>query len=224
MKETVVPTGYKANPTVYKVDIHREIEETTITVVSGGQTAGQLSGGPTSYKINNPVFDFNVILKKTDKNNTTANLAGATFDLYSGNYKESPTEAVKLGTYATGDNGTFTVEKIGNGTYSFVEVAAPDGYILGTDEPIVFWVNSEAEGDKAGYMKPNDQVYSFVISEEPRTGQAIFTLTVVNEKGKELPHTGGPGTGLYTLGGIMFLIASALLYGFRRRHEERRAA
>ena len=53
-------------------------------------------------------------------------------------------------------------------------------------------------------------------------GNKIWEITVYNSKGVELPRTGGPGTLLYTLGGMMLLIFSAVLYGFRMRHGERR--
>ena len=48
------------------------------------------------------------------------------------------------------------------------------------------------------------------------------TLTVTNEPGQALPHTGGSGTLPYTLGGLMLILASALMYGFRLRRRERR--
>ena len=50
----------------------------------------------------------------------------------------------------------------------------------------------------------------------------LYTFTVHNSNGVELPMTGGPGTFLYTLGGITLIMASALMYGFRMRRRERR--
>jgi len=53
-------------------------------------------------------------------------------------------------------------------------------------------------------------------------GIEVWQITVYNSKGYQLPSTGGPGTMLYTFGGIALLIASALMYGFRMRRGERR--
>ena len=53
---------------------------------------------------------------------------------------------------------------------------------------------------------------------------ASDTIAIRNQKGVELPETGGPGTLAYTLSGIALLLASALMYGFRMRHGERRSA
>jgi len=52
-------------------------------------------------------------------------------------------------------------------------------------------------------------------------GQGLVTFTVTNTSGKELPHTGGPGTLLYTSGGL-FLMAAAMIYLICVRRRERR--
>jgi LPXTG-motif cell wall-anchored protein len=53
------------------------------------------------------------------------------------------------------------------------------------------------------------------------TGNSM-AISLSNKPGAALPHTGGPGTFLYTLGGITRIMASALMYGFRMRRRERR--
>ena len=50
------------------------------------------------------------------------------------------------------------------------------------------------------------------------------TIAIRNQAGVELPATGGPGTRIFTLSGVLMILASALLYGFRMRHGERRTA
>ena len=49
-----------------------------------------------------------------------------------------------------------------------------------------------------------------------------YIVKVRNTPGYELPNTGGSGTLPYTLGGLMLIISSALMYGFRMRRRERR--
>ena len=54
------------------------------------------------------------------------------------------------------------------------------------------------------------------------TSVVVYTIKVQNSAGVELPHTGGPGTLLYTLSGITLILGAALMYGFRLRRRERR--
>ena len=60
------------------------------------------------------------------------------------------------------------------------------------------------------------------IADETSENNLLYTFTIHNSTGKELPMTGGPGTFLYTLSGIALILASALMYGFRMRRRERR--
>jgi hypothetical protein len=61
-----------------------------------------------------------------------------------------------------------------------------------------------------------------VTKENAKTDGSVGTVSIKNEPGKELPNSGGPGTLLYTLGGMMLILASAMMYGFRMRRGERR--
>ena len=51
-----------------------------------------------------------------------------------------------------------------------------------------------------------------------------MTITLENQPGEELPHTGGSGSLLYTLSGMILIFTSALMYGFRMRRRERRSS
>jgi LPXTG-motif cell wall-anchored protein len=50
----------------------------------------------------------------------------------------------------------------------------------------------------------------------------VYTVIITNTTGVELPMTGGPGTLIYTLSGLMLIAFSVLMYGFRMRRRERR--
>ena len=115
--------------------------------------------------------------------------------------------------------GKAPLGKLKVGTYYLVELGAPAGFDLPRDP--VSKIVVEQSGVRAG---SRDGVTRYNVTYVINSGVYTYTVAVPNNLGKELPHTGGPGTGLYTLGGIMLLIASALLYGFRMRREERRCS
>ena len=101
------------------------------------------------------------------------------------------------------------------GQYKLTETSVPKGYIMPNIKEFEFEVVDQA-GDKVIF---DGTGYEGFVEFDKDT----LTFTVTNTRGNALPHTGGPGTTIYTLSGMMILIASALLYGFRRRHEERRS-
>ena len=195
-----------------------------VTAADNGGTAGTVSGADrdtvtgTIDKPNN-VFSATYTNKwltkeiqivKIDENGDM--LADATFTLTKGRNTVS--------TFTSKSTEGVTIA-LGKGTYCLTETAAPAGYIILSNK-IYFNVNADGtvalsneEGDTEGVTYENATV-----SNPPTT--ELGTVTVSNEPGKELPHTGGPGTLLYTLSGLMLILASALMYGFRMRRGERR--
>ena len=124
-----------------------------------------------------------------------------------------------------GADGQDNKKGLFDGDYQLVEVKAPAGHILlgtaisfsidkgivtyeGTD-PMVEWVSKNTGGEDGGNEGEDDGYFGFIVKNAP---------------GTELPSTGGPGTMHYAIGGILLLMVSALLYGFRMRHEERRCS
>ena len=91
-----------------------------------------------------------------------------------------------------------TITGLTNGTYKLIEHSAPAGYVI-TNNTTTFTV---ANG---------------TVSEWSLTGTPGTTLEIPNPPGVELPHTGGPGTRLFTiLGSILILGAGVLLWRRRR--------
>ena len=195
-----------------------------VTAADNGGTAGTVSGADrdtvtgTIDKPNN-VFSATYTNKwltkeiqivKIDENGDM--LADATFTLTKGRNTVS--------TFTSESTEGETIA-LGKGTYCLTETAAPAGYIILSNK-IYFNVNADGtvalsneEGGTEGVTYENATV-----SNPPTT--ELGTVTVSNEPGKELPHTGGPGTLLYALSGLMLILASALIYGFRMRRGERR--
>ncbi len=106
-------------------------------------------------------------------------------------------DATRLTTNAA---GVIQVNGLNLGTYSFEEVEAPDGFTINTDKPEVEVKreNTTAEAE----LKP-----------------AETSLNDTNIIG--LPSTGGIGTTIFTIGGIVIMVAAAALYFANRKKTEK---
>lgn len=140
-----------------------------------------------------PTKTGKVILKKVDAADNHP-LADAGFELK----KKSSDGDVLIGTYTTKENGEFSVENLSYGEYYFVEVKAPDDYILDQTRRI-FTIDSEN----------------------------TITLTVTNAKeGEEetdTPHiTTGDESNMILYGAVVAIAAAALAGWFlwKRRSEK----
>ena len=90
-------------------------------------------------------------------------------------------------------------------------------------EPVEIYIelSDEDPGYTVSYYQKGYNASSGAGRLEPDT-DGKYQITVSNPSGVTLPSTGGSGTFTYTLGGLMLLIASALMYVFRMRRRERR--
>ena len=123
-------------------------------------------------------------------------------------------ETVVNATAVVDENGHLTFKGLGEGTYVIKEIKAPDGYNL-LKEPITVTIT----------CTPNDPVGTGCTWEVTGNGAAvvdgIIELTVENNKGTNLPTTGGIGTTIfYVLGGILTVGAVVLLVTKKRMRED----
>jgi LPXTG-motif cell wall-anchored protein len=103
--------------------------------------------------------------------------------------------------------------------YKLVEERPPNGYAMITKESFfklipaknaVSFTFCDAEGNVSGIPRG--------ITGEYNTGNKILSITVENIRGYALPSTGGIGTHLYILCGLI-LVLGPIVYGFSLRRE-----
>lgn len=163
-------------------------------------------------------------IEKVDASNPDKHLNGAEFLLYADEDLTIPATDVDgnpIGTIVTGgfadaeETQPLGIGYVGNllaGTYYLTETAAPPGYNAISDV-----VRITVNADGVTVLQPDNAAGNTTVT----AIDGMVTITVTNSQGHELPHTGGPGTFLYTSGGL-FLMAAAMIYLICVRRRERR--
>lgn len=169
------------------------------------------------------VFTFVGDVNKIDQNSKA--VKGAGFTLYKWYGTETTGEWVVVGDEIRSDDGNkFAWEGLDAGKYKLVESTVPAGYNKADD--LEFQVVADYDKtkdphvltnltikDKEGNVIDSGDDAQFTVTES--TG--IFSTSIVNVAGTELPSTGGMGTTLiYIVGGIMVLAAIVLLVTKKR--------
>lgn len=99
-------------------------------------------------------------------------------------------DAEAIETVASANGGHATIGGLDEGTYYLVETKAPDGYVK-SDTPLKIVIPEDADGTT--YMVD------------------------VNFANTLIPHTGGMGTTMFTLGGAAILAAAGVLFIYSRK-------
>lgn len=145
------------------------------------------------------------ILYKSDKDST------ATIKV---NGEDTKVSIVKDGIKVTEQSGKVTVDGIAleNGaTYYLVETKAPAGYQLG-GEPITLTFNN---GSLSAKVLASNSGSGTEMASADKDGN--WTVKVTNNPGVEMPHTGGMGTRMFTVGGGLLMVLAAGLYFWNKR-------
>ena len=142
---------------------------------------------------------------KTDQDGTTS-LPDAVFSLYTeSGYTAEPKQTAKTG-LTSGTDGMIDLGKLSYGKYYLVETAAPAGYIL-LSEPVIITVAATG----VTYSQSDSSLSSSGDGISIDDAAGVYTLTVTNNAGYELPSTGGPGTGLFTTLGLTLILGASIL-------------
>ena len=173
--------------------------------------------------LQNPKFVLDIIKKDAEKgeNNKEVFLKDVEFKLEKlVETTEGKTQVDTTYTGTTNDNGKITPNPFANlkpGTYRLTETKAHRGYNL-LAQPIVI------EFTQAGTCSIDGQVIPLGDKFTQSGNTYTMTLTVLNRKTPELPHTGADAPSLWLLIGMPLAVAGLLIFTFRynrkggRRH------
>ena len=177
------------------------------------------------------VYTFGMNVEKVDGKDSNVKLQGAEFDLYLYNGSETnPTEAelknngVKVGHYTTGENGEINVSGLKNGTYYLVETKAPTYSVTENGETKTYSYNllkepvkvvvavqyevtttTTIKTDANGNVTTNKIESKKYVGGENDSGN--YKVIIKNNKGFDLPTTGGFGTLLFSGIGVLLVVA-----------------
>lgn len=123
-------------------------------------------------------------------------------------------------TFVPNGSGHIVVKGLEDDTYSLTEIATDKGYVLLRDAvKIVIKTAENGQCEKCGakLLTASATVNGKAVS--MTDGNAIVPLTVVNNPGFDLPKTGGYGTWMFTIGGVILLGAAAFIVIRSRKHK-----
>lgn len=170
------------------------------------------------------VYTFGIEVAKVAKGTKTG-LQGAVFELklkdtmqkigFTGSGGAYTKAADGTAALTTGTDGKLTLEGLAPGTYKLKETKAPAGYVLSAGETEI----TIADTDFNGIPDSKEQSTTDTTTTQTTTTQTtekdkdngLVSITVENTKGFTLPRTGGIGTVLFSMIGIVLMGSGVLL-------------
>ena len=123
-------------------------------------------------------------------------------------------------TFIPNSSGHIVVKGLEDDAYSLTEIATDKGYVLLKDAvKIVIKTAESGQCEKCGAKLLTASATVNGKDVTMTDGNAIVPLTVVNNPGFDLPKTGGYGTWMFTIGGVVLLGAAAFIVIRSRKHK-----
>lgn len=123
----------------------------------------------------------------------------------------------------TDDEGIAYLIGIKAGTYTLKETKAPDGYIL-PDGEMTLIITEEKDNEnkkvtKVTYTLDDKVLPTEEINSETVADGSYAVTNISNTKGFNLPRTGGAGTWMFTVGGILIMATMVTVFVKLKRKE-----
>ena len=151
------------------------------------------------------ITDWDIV--KVSASSDTLKLEGAQFTLKdsNGNVRYTGTSNAN-GKIEWKEKGV-AVSTLAQGTYEFQETKAPAGYSVSAEKWTILIASN-------GYLKSIKKADGTEVIAQPTTSEdSVVHYYYEDNALYELPHTGGPGIYLFTIGGILLMGAAAwILY------------
>ena len=161
------------------------------------------------------VFTYKVVVNKVDENNQP--LKGAGFTL-----KKVTKDGTKVvATIEAGETTKFEFKGLDDGQYILEETTVPEGYNKIND--IKFTVTADHkivwEGEDRDTLLTSltGTAATGDITFTPNTDKSELATTVVNKQGSTLPSTGGIGTTIFYVVGVVLMLGAGVLLITKRR-------
>ncbi len=179
------------------------------------------------------VYTYFIILKK--ENGLDKPLQGAKFKLTNNSdsntplrfcvvqgpgissvYTYNPNDTAGTTELTTNESGFIVVQGLNTGTYTLTEIKAPDGYVLPADPDVTITLMDDGKGD--GILDQGSGAAGSIVATNINDSQDdnYLEFGVVNKTSSEsgfiLPNTGGMGTLIFTVGGILLMVGAVIIY------------
>ena len=163
------------------------------------------------------VYTFGIEVAKVAKGTKTG-LQGAVFELklkdttqkigFTGSGGAYTKAADGTAALTTGTDGKLTLKGLAPGTYKLKETKAPAGYVLSAGETEITIADTDFNGIPDSKEQPTTDTTTTQTTEKDN---GLVSITVENTKGFTLPRTGGIGTVLFSMIGIVLMGSGVLL-------------
>lgn len=219
---------------VYKAKLNENAVAGSVTTGNSVKLVYNYTNNPGAEiefgtKIDTTIYNWGIEITK--QSDIGEKLDRVTFELYKGNadgieggalkFRQIDDEGSNKGVYyldtaggstlTTSDNGKLVIHGLASGTYYLKETKTKDGYVLLKDPvKIVIKQDDGLDGNTTATIGKSE-------SQVSQDEDARFEVTVVNNKGFDLPQTGAAGTALFAVAGMAIAaVAGGLLFFLRR--------
>ena len=207
--------GEDGTVTIKRVEIQYSVKETT-TLENYETTVTESEDGLTTTITNTEKTRWQIVKQSSNKaeDGSSITIPNAEFTLTGTDTAEnehtytgvSGADGVIRWTEKVGESET-SVDAIPQGVYTLKETKAPDDYLLND----VQWTIDTSKGGEPVVTIVGGSKISGTASTDDKTKIITYTFVFENTPNYELPSTGGIGTFWYTIGGVLLMMAAALM-------------